>query len=160
MLRSAVISTREDRTFDQPLPVIYFTLDTLVLNRTTMLISSPLLAIVLLALAACRAEGAIIDWTANPEETVLLPQCEDLTFSLTGTHNIKNLNKKGRFKRCDFSRSTTLLDVTRNEEFTFGGHNFLKRKKYFYGCDVVSLGACIYLVLFCCRKMYGLSFRS
>lgn len=98
----------------------------------------PTVSVSSLALALA-VNGVTIDWTANPEEKILLPQCEDLTFALTGTHDIQNFNKKGRFKQCDFSISTVMLGATTNEDVTMTGQDFLKRKKYYYGCDVVSL---------------------
>jgi len=117
--------------FDQP--EVHNRHDTL---HQTMHFTLPTVSVSSLTLLASAVNGVTIDWTANPEEKVLVPQCEDLTFALTGTHDIQNFNKKGRFKRCDFSSSTVMLGATSNEEVTMTGQDFLRRKKYYYGCDV------------------------
>ena len=83
------------------------------------------------------AAAQTIEWGPNPEPIITIRQCQDVTFSIGGgTHNLKKFNKKGRARQCDFNGAVTILDDSANVDVTLSGQNFLKRSKYFYGCDV------------------------
>ena len=79
-----------------------------------------------------------IAWGPNPEPIITITQCQPVTFSIAAgfTHNLKKFNKKGRAKQCDFNGAVTMLDDSTDIDVTLSGNNFLKRNKYFYGCDV------------------------
>ena len=76
----------------------------------------------LVLLAAEPSAGLTIPWGADTlDDPILLPQCEDLTFTLSGTNSVMQFQTKDKFERCDFNRSLPVLPISNNGAYTITG---------------------------------------
>lgn len=96
----------------------------------------------LVLLAAEPSAGLTIPWGADTpsDDPILLPQCEDLTFTLSGTNSIMQFQTKDKFERCDFNRSLPVLPTSNNGAYTITGSSMgSKRGNVYFGSDFLDL---------------------
>lgn len=93
-----------------------------------------------LLLTAEPTSGLTITWGADTPDSVELPQCEDLTFTLSGTNSFLQFQTKEKYERCDFNRSLPVLSTKNNGVYTITGSSMgHKRGKEYFGSDFLDL---------------------
>ena len=118
------------------------------MNAKFVLSSTPSMlhfAGLVLLLTAEPISGLTIPWGRDTPETlisnpVLLPQCEDLTFVLSGTNSVMKFQTKDKFQKCDFDKSVPVLSTKNNGAYTITGSSMgHKRRKDYFGSDFLDL---------------------
>ena len=95
-----------------------------------------------LLLSAEPTSGLTITWGADTPDSVQLPQCEDLTFTFSGTNSLVLFQTKDKFERCDFDRSVRMVSAKNNGAYTITGSSIgHKRGRNYFGSDFLDLCA-------------------